>query len=153
MKKIFLTIMIITTALMAFTGCGRTDIIAAASRDEIVILLDISDISEPVYTAEIEYSLNGKTVGDMGCCNANGTPLIKYVRFVLTENELSENAVTDNFSFNVTMYADKDDHSESSVKTQKTADCIAFKASYGNIYRFTVSGSFEDGFTLSGTKR
>ncbi len=156
MKKIYALILSLTIMLVSVSGCGKVDIITTASPEEIVLLLDISEISEPVYAAEIEYSLNGKAVGDYGCCNANGSALRKYVRFALTEDELPENTAAENLSFNVMLYGDKDSvngESSSSDKIKKTGESKTFDPSYGRIYRFTLSGSFEDGFKLSGSEK
>ena len=133
MKKVCALILMLTLMLAAVSGCGKTDIITTASPEEIVLLLDISGISEPVYAAEIEYSLNGKTIGDYGCCNANGSALRKYVRFALTEDELPENTAAENLSFNVMLYGDKESlngGSSSAGKINKTNGKMIFTGAF-----------------------
>ena len=151
MKKLIISTLILSLALAAVSGCAKGMIHAAP--DEIVIALDISDVSDTIYAADIGYSLNGKLVGSLGCCNANGSPLKDTVRFALTENMLPENSTTDHFSYNVTLYGDKESMNGGYSDRIKTTDeSRAFTPSYGMIYRTSLTGSFEDGFTLDNKK-
>ena len=151
MKKTIISLLIVSAMFITLTGCRKTEIHPA--EDEIVIALDISDVSDTIYAADIGYSLDGKLVGSMGCCNADGSPLKDIIRFSLEENVFPENSDTEHLSFNVMLYGDKDGASSSSGKIKKTAESITFSPSYGNIYGYSITGSFAEGFALSGAKR
>ena len=140
----------ITLFLLTLCGCITKEITAA--EDEVVIAVDIGGIEEDVYRVDLEYFLDEELMGGMAMSYADQTALRdRNIVFRLTPAEFPENASLSDFSFHVVLSFDQDGieglFSESG-RISSTNPCEAFAADYGEIYRFTVAGSYVDGLVL-----
>ena len=151
--RLAIVIFILLTALAAGAACSRTanrqEI--KANGDEIVIALNLEGITEDIYRVDLEYYLDDDLMGGMATGHADETPYREDAVFRLTPTEFPEGANMDSFSFHVVVSFEKGgvDVFSSAGKVLSTNVCDAFRAEYGNVYRFRVAGSFADGLKLT----
>jgi len=150
--KAFAAMAAAMTAL-SLAGCMQEpDTRPEASSDEAVITVDFSAVSEPVYRVDLEYFLKGDLMGGMACCNADETPMTETVRFALTEAEFPAGSKREDFTFYLVFSGDqegiKEQFSEAKLIAH-TNESSACTLEYGKTYAYSVSGSYENGFTLT----
>ncbi len=153
MKRIFFSVLIAALAL-CFFGCAKDEPVTAAP-DEIVldILLQTNDT---VYTAGIDYFIDGTFLGGQAMNHADNTALSnpKHCFFRLGPDAFPTGTVDlRGFGFLMKLSADPDPQADvqaiaDSVGFTETNEIAPFGAAFGNVYRFTVTGSFENGFRL-----
>jgi len=150
MRKVLIGLL---AALLLLAGCSRPEITANA--DEIVVALNLSDITDDIYSAAISYYLDDELIGSAACAHADETPYNEpKAVFSLTPLDLPEGADLDKFSFHASVSFEKDGTGDVSAaeKTLSTDNCKPFEAAYGNIYRFILTGSRTEGLELTADK-
>lgn len=149
MRKILIFI-ISAVMLLSLGGCQKSE--RYASPDEILICIDISSVKDTVYRADMEYFLNGELMGGQACSNANESPLAKSsIYFSLSENDFHEGSTREGFTFRITLFGGKEGINElfsTSDISGISNSCAAFTPRFGVKYMYTVTGSYESGFTL-----
>lgn len=157
MKRI-LFIALVAALALCFFGCAKENPVTAAP-DEIV--LDITlQTDDTVYTAGIDYFMDGTFLGGMAANHADNSPLSPGERHVFRLGPEQFPAGTEDlrgFGFLVKLSADPDPQADvqaiaDSVGFTETNGIDPFGAAFGNVYRFTVTGSFESGFRLEKTE-
>ena len=150
--KAFAAMAAVMTAL-SLAGCVQEpEAETAPSPDEAVITVDFSAVSEPVYRVDLEYFLKGDLMGGMACCHADETPMTGKSRFALTPAEFPENSSREDFTFYLVFSGDADGIKEQFSEAKLIAhsnESSAFTLEYGKTYAYSVSGSYENGFTLT----
>ena len=146
MRKLFL---IMIVAILALTGCVKEEV--AANDDEIKVVIDISEVKDDIYRLDLSYFLDGELMGGQAVSHTDTSRLKGTYAFTLINNDFPENADLSGFSFQITVSGDKEGINDlfSSADLMKTTDpSESFAVSYGNIYRYKLSGSFKEGFSL-----
>lgn len=147
MKKALVGIVLLVLLL-----CGCTGKEITAAEDEIAVVVDISGVTDDVYRADIEYFLDEEWMGGMAMGHADGTVYKEPdTVFRFTSECFPENADLSNFSFHIVLSYDKDGIEglfSESARISPSNPCEPFAAEYGNIYRYSVTGSYTDGLVL-----
>lgn len=148
MKRYLIALFILLLLLIA--GCSHEEAGIKANDDEIVIAVNREAITEDIYRVDIEYYLDDDLMGGMATGNADQTVYKENPVFRLTAHEFPEGADLDNFSFHIVISFDKGgiDTFSSSGRILSTNISDHFKVEYGKVYRFNITGNFEDGLEL-----
>ena len=139
--------------LAALCGCGKERPVTA-NADEFVICIRLQT-QEAVMCAGLDYYINGEFLGGQVMNHADGSALEPDKEIVFrfsAEWFPPETKDFNGFSFAVKLSAEPPaadiEDVANSVGFSETALCAPFTLEYGNVYRFTVSGSFADGFVF-----
>ncbi|MBR2546080.1 MAG: hypothetical protein IKE93_07945 [Erysipelotrichaceae bacterium] len=148
MKKKLLAISVLL--ILALTaGCQNSEV--QPDENEIRLAVDISEIEEPVYRADMEYMLSSELMGGMAVSDVRTNPLKEQIVFSLDENCFPEGSKAENFSFYVVLSGDKNGINElfsSAEKINNSNECEVFNPQYGEVYYYLLTGNFTDGFEL-----
>lgn len=136
--------------LSMLSGCAVKEPVPAD--DQIIIAVDISEIKDPVYRLDIEYFLDDELMGGLAVSHADTSRFKGPAYFGFIPENFPEEALLDNFSFQITVCGDKNginDLFSSSEIIATTERSKQFPVKYGNLYHYKITGSFEKGFTLT----
>ena len=146
MKKVIFLLVILA---MVLSGCSSGEI--SAKEDEFVLDIRLDGITEDLYRVGISYFLAGDLMGGLATGYADQTPYReKAAAFRITPADLPEGRAPERFSFQVTVSFDRGGtgtfSSAEKIITSNTSE--QFDAEYGNVYSFSLTGSYSDGLYL-----
>lgn len=133
-------------ALVSRLGIGRYGLYRAEG-EERSLDLNIRVECRDVYSLSMDYCLDGKVIGTRSVSNADGSVLKSgdTLRFDYTEGDLvsgAGSAMLSGFSFNLRAM---DNYGNS----YDVCDGVSADAAFGQSIDYVLTGSFEDGFTLT----
>ncbi len=154
MKKRILTAALLLPALLAaLCGCGKQTQVSA-NADEFVVCVRL-DTEDAAICAALDYYISGTFLGGLAMNHADGSALEQDEDIVFRFSADQFPPGTENFngfSFLIKLSAQPPaayvEDIANSVGYTETAQCAPFTPAYGNVYAYTVSGSFAEGFTL-----